>query len=100
MLFYKRQSSVGEINGKISDTNSTQCHLVTHWTPLDANFVKFWDIEEIPAVRLFSEEQLCESHFIENTQRNENKLVNLGNSRTIAQRRFTHLENRLHMDPE
>ena len=102
----------GEINGKISDTNSIQCHLVTHSTPLDANLVKFWEIEEIPPVRILSEEeQLCENHFIENTQRNENgryivklpfneKVVNLGHSRVIAQRRFTYLENRLHKDPE
>ena len=92
----------GEINGKISDTNSIQCHLVTHSTPLDANLTKFWEIEKIPAVRVLSEEeQLCESNFIENTQRNENgryivklpfneKLVNLGNSCIIARRRFTH----------
>ena len=89
-----------------------QCHLVTHSTPVDANLVKFWGIKEIPAVRLLLEaEQLCESHFIENTQRNENgryimklpfneKLVNLGHLRIIVQRRFIHLENRLHKDPE
>ncbi|XP_033218228.1 uncharacterized protein LOC117173695 [Belonocnema kinseyi] len=59
----------GEINSSLSK-NHVQCSFVTHSTPLDSNLTKFWEIEEVPSIKLLSqEEQACESHFKNNTQR-------------------------------
>ena len=100
----------GEINGP-SPSNSIQCHLTMHTTPLDASLAKFWEIEEVHTSKMpSSEERACETHFI-NTQRNatgryvvklpfnENK-SKLGDSFPIASRRFNYLENRFAKNSE
>ncbi|XP_076549204.1 uncharacterized protein LOC143306713 [Osmia lignaria lignaria] len=101
----------GEINGS-SSRNAVQCHFTTHSTPLDATLTKFWELENIPSVKVLSqEEQACEAHFKSNTQRNsegryivrlpfnENK-ENLGESRSMALRRFHFLEKRFEKNPQ
>ncbi|XP_015437138.1 PREDICTED: uncharacterized protein LOC107192408, partial [Dufourea novaeangliae] len=101
----------GEIKGS-SSGNAIQCHFTTHSTPLDANLTKFWELEDIPSVKILSqEEQACEAHFKRNTQRNfegryivrlsfnENK-ENLGESRSMALRRFHCLEKRFDKNPQ
>ena len=100
-----------EING-VSPSNSIQCHLTMHTTPLDANLAKIWEIEEVDTSKIPSaEERACETHFINNTQRsatgryvvklpfNENK-SKLGDSFPIASRRFNYLENRFAKNSE
>ena len=100
----------GEINDP-SPSNAVQCHLAMHSTPLDASLTKFWEVEEIPKAKLLSaEEKACEEHFINNTQRsaddryvvrlpfNENK-GKIGDSISMASRRFKYLENRFVKNP-
>ena len=92
--------------------NNLQCHFLTQSTLSDANLTKFWEMEEVPSTKLLSpEEQTCENHFRNNTQRNsegryvvrlpfnENK-GKLGNSRSMALRRFHMLEKRFDKNPQ
>ena len=92
--------------------NLDLCDVVTHSVPLNAKLAKFWEVEEIPSTKVLSqEEQACEAHFKENTQRNfegryivrlpfnENK-EKLGESRHMALRRFKLLKKRFERNPE
>nr|CAI5863233.1 unnamed protein product [Callosobruchus analis] len=68
---------------------------------------KFWEVEEIPPKRFFSEEeQQCENHFVENLQVSESgryvvslplkhDTTLLGESRNLALKRFHQLERKL-----
>ncbi|XP_076763724.1 uncharacterized protein LOC143431095 [Xylocopa sonorina] len=99
----------GEINGSSLQTR-LQC-FCTSSTPSDANLTRFWELEEIPLKRvLSSEEQACENHFKDSIQRNSkgryvvrlpfnNNKKNLGESRSIALRRFYFLEKKFQRDP-
>ena len=82
-----------------------------HSTSLDASLTTFWEVEEIPKSKLLSaEERVCEEHFINNTQRsadgryivrlpfNENK-GKIGDSISMASRRFKYVENRFIRNP-
>jgi len=73
---------------------------------------RFWEVEHtIEASPLSEEEKTCERIFLESTTRNEegrfvvtlpvrqDKLINLGESREIAMRRFKALESRLISQP-
>ncbi|XP_076765155.1 uncharacterized protein LOC143432262 [Xylocopa sonorina] len=99
----------GEINGSSLQTR-LQC-FCTSSTPSDANLTRFWELEEIPLKRvLSSEEQACENHFKDSIQRNSkgryvvrlpfnNNKKNLGESRSVALRRFYFLEKKFQRDP-
>ena len=101
----------GEINNSALK-NNLQCHFLTHSTPSDANLTKFWEMEELPSKKLLSpEEQACENHFRNNTHRNsEGRYVvrlpfndnkkKLGDSRSMALRRFHMLEKRFDKNPQ
>lgn len=79
---------------------------------LDKLLEKFWELERVPRMRLRSDEQqFCEDHFVANTKRDEDgryvvKLPidpdapKLGDSRTVALRRFLQMEQRFVKCPE
>ncbi|XP_015432787.1 PREDICTED: uncharacterized protein LOC107188906, partial [Dufourea novaeangliae] len=81
-------------------------------TSLDKQIERFWEIEELPTKQFFSPEELeCENHFKENTCRDSNgryivrlpfndKKDLLGESKTMALKRFYSLERKLHQNPE
>ncbi|XP_033225936.1 uncharacterized protein LOC117178623 [Belonocnema kinseyi] len=95
----------GEIKSPPS-TGNVQCHIMIHSTPLQANLTRFWEIEEIPALRILSaEEEACEAYFKNNIKRNsERRYVvklpfneskrRLGKSFFTAIPPFNYLENR------
>ena len=99
----------GEINGFLLK-RGVQCHFITH-SNLDANLTKFWEVEELPSIKLLSKvEQACEAHFRKNTKRdtddryivrlpfNERK-AELGESWSMALHRFHLLEKRFENKP-
>ncbi|CAK9799185.1 hypothetical protein ANTPLA_LOCUS1922 [Anthophora plagiata] len=101
----------GEINS-LPPRSNIQCHLSLHSSPLDASLAKFWELEDVPSAKVWSrEEQACEAHFKAHTQRdsdgryvvrlpfNENK-EKLGESRSMALRRFHFLEKRFEKNPQ
>ena len=101
----------GEINSSLL-RNNFQCHVLRSSAPICENLTKFWEMEEVPSKKLLSpEEQACEDHFRNNTQRNsegryvvrlpfnENK-DKLGDSRSMALRRFYGLEKRFEKNPQ
>lgn len=88
------------------------CHLTINSNISEPdNLTRFWELETVPNKRFLSkEEQACETHFLENTIRNEtgryivklpsNNLKNqLGNSYNIAKKRLFYLENKFAKNP-
>lgn len=73
---------------------------------------RLWEMESVPQRRLRSdEEQFCEDHFVANTRRDETgryivripinpDATELGESRTVALRRFLQMEQRFIKSPE
>ncbi|XP_062541030.1 uncharacterized protein LOC134209064 [Armigeres subalbatus] len=87
------------------------CYLSTADDRLEAALRKFWDMEIIPSAPVRStEESICEEHYAATTMRNsagryivrlprtEDSEKVLGESRSIADRRFLSLERRLDRD--
>ncbi|XP_050551821.1 uncharacterized protein LOC118281518 [Spodoptera frugiperda] len=97
-------------------SNNIKCnHTLTHLSSrvdLEADLNKFWELEEIPSRPYLSEsEQVCESHFLQHTSRLENgrfsvklPLIDspdcLGDSYTMAKKRFYNLERRFRKQPD
>ena len=90
----------------LSSETKQQCHFVD----LTKAITKFWEIEEIEVSKPHSFEELeCEKHYLENTRRDGTgryivrlpfrKATSLGESRTMALRRFHALEKKLDSDP-
>ncbi|XP_062541679.1 uncharacterized protein LOC134209688 [Armigeres subalbatus] len=88
------------------------CYLSTADDRLEAALRKFWDMETIPSTPVRStEESICEEHYAATTMRNsagryivrlprtEDSEKVLGESRSIADRRFLGLERRLDRNP-
>ncbi|CAK9826629.1 hypothetical protein ANTRET_LOCUS4442 [Anthophora retusa] len=85
------------------------CHIATS---LDTQIARFWEIEEIPEHDFLSaEETECETHFAQNTTRNEQGRYivrlpfnenrdRLGNSKAMALKRFYCLEHKLQLNSE
>ncbi|CAK9830531.1 hypothetical protein ANTRET_LOCUS7686 [Anthophora retusa] len=85
------------------------CHIATS---LDTQIARFWEIEEIPEHDFLSaEETECETHFTQNTTRNEQGRYivrlpfnenrdRLGNSKAMALKRFYCLEHKLQLNSE
>ncbi|XP_062542276.1 uncharacterized protein LOC134210250 [Armigeres subalbatus] len=74
------------------------CHLTTVDRNLEQALQKFWDLEVVEQCSKFTaEENLCEELFSTTTTRD--LFVTLGESRSIAERRFLSLERRLERDP-
>lgn len=90
--------------------NQVQCHHSIE-NELNDQLVKFWEIDNYPTDKVFSpEESACEAHFVEHTRRDNNGrfIVSipfkeppslLGDSFSIAQKRFFALERRLQANP-
>lgn len=88
-----------------------RCHLSKE-IDVDKQLTRFWEIEEISCSKpLSQEEKLCEQHFQETCVRDINGhfVVNiplakdvklLGDSRSVAEKRFYSLERKLQRNPE
>lgn len=91
----------------LSYSNKVVCNVSKD---LEMQLTKFWEQEEFPDRKPWSQEELaCENHFINNTKRNEDgrfivkipfkrSVSNLGDSQQQAKRRFWSLEKRLQAD--
>ncbi|XP_043263948.1 uncharacterized protein LOC122404113 [Colletes gigas] len=100
----------GEVNLYNNQSNKTKTCLLT--TTLEKQLSQFWEIEELPNKKhLSSEELACETHFIQNIDRNSNgrytvrlpfneKRDGIGESHRMALKRFYSLEKRLESSPE
>ncbi|XP_055644494.1 uncharacterized protein LOC129780350 [Toxorhynchites rutilus septentrionalis] len=88
------------------------CHLTTVDRNLEQALQKFWELEAVePCSMLSAEENFCEDQYATTTTRDSSgryvvslpltrdPLVTLGESRSIAERRFLNLEKRLERDP-
>ncbi|XP_062538827.1 uncharacterized protein LOC134207125 [Armigeres subalbatus] len=87
------------------------CHLTTVDRNLEQALQKFWDLEAVEQCSMFTaEENLCEELFTTTTRESSGRyvlslpltrdpLVTLGESRSIAERRFLSHERRLKRDP-
>ncbi|XP_055623062.1 uncharacterized protein LOC129766519 [Toxorhynchites rutilus septentrionalis] len=113
------QNSVFEwlVSGRHSERDSatgtvSSCH-VTTLNELDQRVSRFWELETCHSPSIWStEEKLCEENFVANVRRNSTgryvvslpknaELVGqLGNSLSIATRRFLCLEKRFQHNPE
>ncbi|XP_043263916.1 uncharacterized protein LOC122404087, partial [Colletes gigas] len=101
---------IGEVNLYNNQSNKKKTCLLT--TNLEKQISKFWEIEELPNKKhLSSEELACETHFIQNIDRNTNgrytvrlpfneKRDGIGESHRMALKRFYSLEKRLESSPE
>ncbi|XP_072389396.1 uncharacterized protein [Diabrotica undecimpunctata] len=90
--------------------NKTNCHFSSNRN-LENQLQKFWELEEFPRTKFFSEEELqCEKHFKETTSFDSTgrfivslplklPLSNLGNSEISATKRFFSLEKKLNSNP-
>ncbi|XP_058816948.1 uncharacterized protein LOC131680246 [Topomyia yanbarensis] len=103
------------VSGKISINHPTIpriCHLTTVDRSLEQALQKFWELEAVEPCSVYSvEEKQCEELYATTTTRDSSgrylvrlpltrdPLVNLGESRAIAERRFLSLEKRLERDP-
>ena len=79
---------------------------------LDVSLQQFWEIEEVLRISKFNEEELlCQDHYTRTTKRDEtgrfvdqlpfnNNALPLGDSLSIAKKRFLSLEKRLSKLPE
>ena len=99
----------GNLNFKQMQSNTSISFLnIQHNNlQLDEQLTKFWQLEEVNCESPLSiNDKYCESHFLENTRRDENgrfivsiplktNIHNLGNSRQAALNRFFSLEKRL-----
>lgn len=98
------------ISGPImsASSESVYCNFnQTAESQISEQLSKFWELEQGPNERPISmEERYCESHFIQNTKRNEDGRFivtiplkedphKLGETRTIAEKRFMSLERKL-----
>ncbi|XP_011694053.1 PREDICTED: uncharacterized protein LOC105453629 [Wasmannia auropunctata] len=100
--------AVGPWRGAVS--KSIKCNL-SRAVDIDKSLTKFWEIEEIEGERAWSEEEKdCEKHFLENTYRNtdgrfvvsipfKEDVSKLGESKSIACKRFLSLERKLTRNP-
>ncbi|XP_067217199.1 uncharacterized protein [Linepithema humile] len=91
-------------------THSIKCNL-SRAVDIERSLARFWEIEEIKDSRVLSdEEKECEIYFSKNTYRNKDgrfvvtipfkeHTSKLGESKTIAHKRFITLEKRLNANP-
>lgn len=106
-----RRVIAGGVDADCKDKQIVSYHL----SELAAQLEKFWSIEELDTkVDKLSEEELCEAHYVRNTQRDASRrsgryvvrlpfrtnINDLGNSRMRALRRFYALEARLNSNPQ
>ncbi|XP_055604085.1 uncharacterized protein LOC129752324 [Uranotaenia lowii] len=95
-----------------SEVTPHVCHLTTVDRNLERALQKFWELESVPECsKLTPEEEQCEKKYCATTTRDSSgrytvrlpltrdPLVCLGESRSIAERRFLNLEKRLDRDP-
>ncbi|XP_053686921.1 uncharacterized protein LOC128736463 [Sabethes cyaneus] len=88
------------------------CHLTTVDRNLEQALQRFWELETVEPCTLYSaEESQCENLYTATTTRESSgryivrlplthdPLVSLGESRSVAERRFLNLERRLERDP-
>ncbi|XP_078051483.1 uncharacterized protein LOC144477624 [Augochlora pura] len=97
--------------GMQSSTSSDGISKTRHVTQIEFDIRKFWEIEEGPSTRHLSpEETACEEHFQRHVQRDatgryivalpfKQSRDRLGNSRTMALKRFNALQRRFRRDP-
>ncbi|CAK1598082.1 unnamed protein product [Parnassius mnemosyne] len=81
-------------------------------TDIDDQLSKFWELESVPQTKaLTNEERLCQEHFLMNTVRDHDgrfcvglplriKKNCLGNSYSLAKKRFMNLEKRFKLKPQ
>lgn len=100
----------GPSQTKSETFTSHHCSISTN--KLESQVAKFWEIEEFPKIQHLSEEEIyCEQHFKDTICQNtdgrfiatipfkQNTSV-LGQSRTIATKRFLNLERKLEKNPD
>ncbi|XP_065091192.1 uncharacterized protein LOC135712154 [Ochlerotatus camptorhynchus] len=103
------------VSGKVSIQSPEVprvCHLTTVDRNLEQALQKFWELEAVETCSKFTaEENLCEELYATTTTRDSSgryivslpltrdPLVTIGESRSIAERRFLNLEKRLERDP-
>ncbi|XP_062712871.1 uncharacterized protein LOC134289991 [Aedes albopictus] len=103
------------VSGKVSIISPQiprVCHLTTVDRNLEQALQKFWELEAVDTCSKFTaEENICEELYATTTTRESSgryvvslpltrdPLVTLGESRSIAERRFLSLEKRLERDP-
>ncbi|XP_045456195.1 uncharacterized protein LOC123666030 [Melitaea cinxia] len=97
----------------IHKSNYNQClSNLSYFNKIDSQLSKFWELESVPQDPILSDaDKECENHFIRHTYRLPSgrfcvrlPLANtpdvLGDSYTLAKRRFLNLEKRLNKKPE
>ncbi|XP_041786563.1 uncharacterized protein LOC121601828 [Anopheles merus] len=95
-----------------SQNRHVSTNAVVRQDTLESTIRRFWEIDALPSSSSASDEDPCETFFSETTSRNnEGRLVvrlptvktsriSLGESKSIAQRRFFNTERRLQKNPE
>lgn len=108
---YLQKTLLGWVIGGSIETPKINC-LSCNFIDLQADLVRFWDIEEgVSDLHLSPEEVICEQHFVDHIKRNsEGRYVvalpfkanssNLGESRSIALKRLYYLLNKLKNNSE
>ncbi|XP_059054458.1 uncharacterized protein LOC131848558 [Achroia grisella] len=98
-------------------TNNLQKYKKTHCNftrEISDQLSKFWNLEEVPSIKtvMSPDDEVCERHFITTTKRlkdgrfsvmmplNESPEKVLGDSYSIAKKRFLSLEKKFHKNPE
>nr|XP_012146525.1 PREDICTED: uncharacterized protein LOC105663276 [Megachile rotundata] len=91
-----------------AQVHGASCHLSKS---LQSEIARFWEIEEGPQRQLYSDaDKYCEAHFLQHVSRGSdgrytvalpfnNKIMQLGESKSQAQRRFISLERKLQRNP-
>ncbi|XP_017875370.2 uncharacterized protein LOC108622175 [Ceratina calcarata] len=108
---YLQKTRLGWVIGGSPPRNpqdqGVSCHTVS---TLQFDLTRFWEIEEGPQIHIFSEsDKLCESHFRQHLSRRSDgryivalpfndKLIQLGESKSRAQKRLESLERKLQRD--
>lgn len=101
------------VAGPVMCSTSTNAQIACNFSQdVSSQLRKFWELEEVPVKPVLSpEEEACEQHFVEHTQRLEDgrfcvKLPlktnpdKLGDSYYLARKRFESLERRFQRHPE
>ncbi|XP_072398107.1 uncharacterized protein [Diabrotica undecimpunctata] len=103
------------ISGPIAQkTNNVSCNLILKSDEVNVNktLSRFWEIEEVESNRVYTvDEYKCEKHFVDHFKRDSDgrfivklpfkeNIERLGESYTIAYKRFLNLERKLNSKPE
>lgn len=102
----------GPVDTPLEESNRSQIFTVINEINLDKSLTKFWEIEEVPQPNTIKslEDEKCEKHFDETHFRDEegrfvvklpfiDNRKEIGESRSMALRRFGYLERRFARDP-